>query len=138
MWYNRKTNAGLTFLRCQPGIFYLLISLLTVIRNGTACKGSSGSLFFLALNRPAALRGPNTLLVKFFQGLTRLNRPHEYAGRDGAIRPEQWCAQNGQMVQVHRMNGARARGLCIMNAASEDAIHFKEAWKWSITKRSFG
>ena len=31
---------------------------------------------------------------------------NEYAGRDGAIRPEQWCTQNGQMVQVHRMNGA--------------------------------
>ena len=49
------------------------------------------------------------------------------------------------MVHTERANGAGSpHEWCIgkrslyNDAASEDAIHFKEAWKWSITKRSFG
>ena len=33
----------------------------------------------------------------------------EYAGRDGASRPQQWCTRNAQMVHTCRVNGARKK-----------------------------
>lgn len=44
-------------LRCQPGIFYLFINLLCIIRYRISSKGGSGCLLLLTLDRPATLGG---------------------------------------------------------------------------------
>ena len=52
--YNNKCRTDI--FRCQPGIVYLVINLLCIIRYRISGKGSGGCFLLLALDRPSAFR----------------------------------------------------------------------------------
>ena len=103
-------------MRCQPGIFYLFINLLSVISYRISGKGSRRRFLFLMLNRPSTLRRRSVSSVHIIDkgivlGKIMHTPPQEYSmtAEGGALVPREWCIHSGEMVHGGRRRGAPSR-----------------------------